>query len=454
MRIRQISVTNLFGKFNHSVQLNLTDRITIIHGPNGLGKTALLKLINALFTRDYFVLSSIPFGALYVDFENGCQLSVSQNYQNEMFADDRPIPSLTFTWITSDEIPPERQIVEPDDLSTTRDYRFSFPPDFIEHEIPELERIASRLWHNRITDETLTISEIFERFGDKLPIPNEFSRARRRVSEWLRKVTQDFSVRFIEAERLIKLRSEQNIRRSQKGSNVSRAVQAYSTELASEITSKLAESAALSQSLDSTFPRRLIQFRQEDALSETSLREHLERIEAQRSRLINVGLLDKEEEGVFPISLELDEHKRVLSVYVDDTETKLGVFQELAQKIELMQDIINRRFSYKSIAVNKETGFVFQTDDGHKLSPTDLSSGEQQQIVLTYELLFKGSDQNLILIDEPEISLHVAWQMQYLKDLQSIIGLVPFDILIATHSPQIINDRWDLTVKLTGPVHG
>jgi predicted ATP-binding protein involved in virulence len=57
----------------------------------------------------------------------------------------------------------------------------------------------------------------------------------------------------------------------------------------------------------------------------------------------------------------------------------------------------------------------------------------------------------LILIDEPELSLHVAWQVQFLKDLARVIKLSSFDVLLATHSPQIIDTRWDLTVELKGP---
>ena len=45
-RIRQVSVTNLFGLFNHTIPLKMDDHITIIHGPNGFGKTMVLKLLN------------------------------------------------------------------------------------------------------------------------------------------------------------------------------------------------------------------------------------------------------------------------------------------------------------------------------------------------------------------------------------------------------------------------
>ncbi len=81
-----------------------------------------------------------------------------------------------------------------------------------------------------------------------------------------------------------------------------------------------------------------------------------------------------------------------------------------------------------------------------ELTPTQLSSGEQHELVLFYELLFRLKPDSLVLIDEPEISLHPDWQLQFLDDLKKIIELSPFDALVATHSPLIIGERWDLAV--------
>ena len=80
-----------------------------------------------------------------------------------------------------------------------------------------------------------------------------------------------------------------------------------------------------------------------------------------------------------------------------------------------------------------------------------LSSGEQHELVLFYELLFKVEPNALVLLDEPEISLHLAWQQQFLGDLVEMVKLSSFDVLVATHSPGIIGKRWDLTVELKGP---
>jgi predicted ATP-binding protein involved in virulence len=100
---------------------------------------------------------------------------------------------------------------------------------------------------------------------------------------------------------------------------------------------------------------------------------------------------------------------------------------------------------------SQNEGFTFRTASGELLSAEGLSSGEQHILIQIYDLLFSDKPDSLILIDEPEISLHVAWQLSFLEGLHQITGLVPHDIVLATHSPQIIGERWDLTVELQEP---
>jgi predicted ATP-binding protein involved in virulence len=143
-----------------------------------------------------------------------------------------------------------------------------------------------------------------------------------------------------------------------------------------------------------------------------------------------------------------------LLVYLKDSEEKTGVFDKLIDRMELFTDILNnRRFTFKTIRINREKGFVFLTSKGKNLNLTDLSSGEQHEVVLLYELIFKAKQNTLVLIDEPEISLHISWQTEFLEDLLQIIKLQNIQIIIATHSPQIINDNWHLTVDLAKQVN-
>jgi predicted ATP-binding protein involved in virulence len=233
------------------------------------------------------------------------------------------------------------------------------------------------------------------------------------------------------------------------------AVIAYAEELASTIQQSLAIYANLSQSLDRTFPSRLVSQVPTPSLPPEQLREALATLEHQRSRLVDLGLLDRERELDFRELQSIEERNRdVLSVYVTDAHQKLSVFNDLSNKLELFKRSINERFLYKEMSFNSKSGFVFKTSDGQALPASKLSSGEQHEVVLFFELLFKVSPNSLILIDEPELSLHVLWQQQFLEDLSNITRLGGFDVLLATHSPQVIHHRWDLTVELKGPPSG
>ncbi len=223
----------------------------------------------------------------------------------------------------------------------------------------------------------------------------------------------------------------------------------YSEELAVAIKATLTQYAELSQRLDRTFPARLVGQSVSEGLTRVEIKQRLDEFETKRRRLTESGLLDQESGQAFQIPTTFDDTKAsVLSVYAEDVDQKLAVFDELAEKIDLLKSIINRRFKHKRMVVSRDSGIRFTTDTGQPLDATNLSSGEQHELIMLYELLFKVQRDSLILIDEPEISLHIAWQQEFLQDLSDMVRLSGFDVLIATHSPQIINDRWDLTIEL------
>ncbi|HLP46458.1 MAG TPA: AAA family ATPase, partial [Candidatus Kapabacteria bacterium] len=143
----------------------------------------------------------------------------------------------------------------------------------------------------------------------------------------------------------------------------------------------------------------------------------LSELKSKRSKLIAVGLLEQEQGKDDEDLQKVDESNiDVLSIYIQDVKKKLGVFDDLTEKIDLMVNLINKRFLYKRLSINNKVGFVFKTQEGKNVHPTSLSSGEQHELVLLYEMLFKVKPDSMILIDEPELSLHVVWQQQFLKD--------------------------------------
>ncbi|WP_426990565.1 AAA family ATPase [Pseudarthrobacter sp. Y6] len=132
-------------------------------------------------------------------------------------------------------------------------------------------------------------------------------------------------------------------------------------------------------------------------------------------------------------------------------DQKLESFRELLSRLDLFTETLNRRFHRKRVFFREDRSLAIEGSSGRMLSVANLSSGEQHELILTKYLLFDAKPNALVLIDEPEISLHVAWQKAFLDDLQSFSSVSNVRFIIATHSPQIINNSWHLTQALGDP---
>ena len=61
-----------------------------------------------------------------------------------------------------------------------------------------------------------------------------------------------------------------------------------------------------------------------------------------------------------------------------------------------------------------------------------------------YNLIFETSPGGVCLIDEPEISLNVSWQTQFITDIIDVAKVSPQQYIIATHTPQIVSTHAEL----------
>ncbi|MFS4439624.1 AAA family ATPase [Paracoccaceae bacterium GXU_MW_L88] len=84
---------------------------------------------------------------------------------------------------------------------------------------------------------------------------------------------------------------------------------------------------------------------------------------------------------------------------------------------------------------------INRAKDRSMINILDASSGEISIVAGMLGVASNIEDNSLILIDEPEISLHPEWQEQYVELLRSTFS--PFSgchFVIATHSPIILSD--------------
>lgn len=449
MRLSEFRVYGLFGLFDHVVPLNLDERITIIHAPNGFGKTVILKLISAMFGGSLATFREFEFTRAEYEFDDRSILRVEQiEDEPNLFKERQPSKFRRYNIRLVGGL--DDLIWDPEENGASRLRWSDISPSVWERFVPQITRLSSREWRDDNRNEIIGPVELFDRYIDYLPTS---IRRRAPQPEWLRTLRSSFSCRLIETQRLLSFQKKENSYNKDEPS-MTLAVQNYSSELKASIERVLAESATLSQSLDQTFPNRLLQRmgQQTNLVSEIELRERLSSLEEQRDRLSRAGLLDSSKDGSIVSGSQFDDATlKILHTYVEDTTAKLSIYDDILSKIELLLDVINSRFKFKSVSVSRAEGFQFTDVRGRRLQPQNLSSGEQHELVLVYDLLFNSKKNTLVLIDEPEISLHIAWQRRFLSDLRRIIELTGIDAIVSTHSPQLIGQDLSLTVQLQPP---
>lgn len=433
-KITEIRIYGLFGHLNHKIPLN-DEGITFIHGPNGCGKTTVLRLVSAIFAWDTSSLFEINYSNIEIEMDDRSIFSVARKLETKEDS-DRLIPELNFSLSTHTD----------GSFTLSRDYEgVRFPSSEIEEFLPFLVRVSPREWVDRNSGNRLEYADVLDKYSDRLP---HFSRKKR--PDWLISYIESINLHFIKTQRLLKVDYAAVRRGRPDEQSVTDVIKIYSDEIKELISRKLAEQAAVSQLHDRSFPERLLSVTTDESVSEELIRQRYSETEKKIQGLVDAGLIDQQRNISLPSKKFEETERKVLSLYLHDVNKKLSVFDELQNKIQVFLEIIAGKLRTKRFSVNRTEGFYIESlhRPGERLLPTQLSSGEQHQIVLFYELIFKSEKNSFFLVDEPEISLHIDWQRSFLGEIHKISSLGDRNFLIATHSPQIIGSYRELAIAL------
>ncbi len=380
MRITKISVKGLFGMFDHEIPLNQESRITIVHGPNGVGKSVLLNMIDSLFNYEFQFLKDIPFEEFCVELQEGAVADL-KSYVNVVKSDDGRSISIMYTDVTETKFTPFKPLnIKPEQVN--RAVKEAFP----NHSKLQLQGrtfwLQDDLYVGLISaDEQLVWPDFMSRrdfFGN---YPELYSKIYGTDTVWFRHICDDINIDTISAQRLFERGTLESL--------------SDWTDEDQPATRTFAFYDTIDLHFNSTFGEEL--------------------------------------------------------------------WENSMQEVMLFLEILNERLLFKSASCpmvdNQHYKLVFNADDGREIPYSTLSSGEQHLMYLYFRLIF-GFGYNmlspvgprLVIIDEPELSMNVVWQRNFLKDLQRIVELRKFDVLIATHSPEVIYDKWDWAVALGAKV--
>lgn len=397
VRLEKIEVQKLFDQYDYpNISLFTNERVTILVAPNGFGKTTLLEMLYRIFSlkcadSESFRLllaeiQAVPFESVRLQFDYGTSITLRKLKGEKSCAENEKIFYL-------------------EDLASLQD--------------------------------TTTV----QKFIDTLPF---------------------IPVKFIKSSRLTDY-SKYSIRKKKERKEYNSLLSTYCTEIKDRIESLFSIYAEIAEDYECTAMARLTD-RNDDIVSFHQFLHPPYSIMSRDEAVDKLALLAKDREflrntGFIKVNQKLplgpDPEKitdntqllKAITLHVRDCQEKYQLFELLRQKILLLHEIINDLFLDKTFNINYENGFEI-IRLGKIIDISKLSSGEQHQIILYYDLIFNSEPGTLVLIDEPEISIHIEWQREFLKNLQKISEIINCDFIVTTHSPDIVNDKWNLIVQL------
>lgn len=117
----------------------------------------------------------------------------------------------------------------------------------------------------------------------------------------------------------------------------------------------------------------------------------------------------------------------------------------IEKRIEVLFKEINSYFvdSDKYISIEKDTNMlVFKEGRDEKtITLSMLSAGEKQLLLILMTVFLMDERHAVLLMDEPEVSLHIEWQERLIKSLRKLNKNC--QLIVTTHSPSIFASGWE-----------
>jgi ABC-type sulfate/molybdate transport systems ATPase subunit len=130
--------------------------------------------------------------------------------------------------------------------------------------------------------------------------------------------------------------------------------------------------------------------------------------------------------------------EQVLEPFLRGNEARLEALKPLYIALTSAVNSVNDLFLNKHIKLHLAEGLYIWTLDGDPLRPDQLSSGEQELLILFCEVISALRPDTILFVDEPELSLNVSWQRNLMSALLRCASGSDVQFVIATHSIEML----------------
>ena len=472
-KMERIIVKNLFGKFNYDLNLDNGYEVSILIAPNGFGKTTIFNILSFIFhpTLDEFeTIQYIPFDEFSCELSNKTILKLKKEKNELLFI--IAISEQLKTSIAGSISVNFNTVSFLQDFLTS-DKRLSYN-EFMEQKYKEYTEARLSYFEKKTDDYKDDLAENRKNYYywthtfDNAQSYDNFTKPIEGFKNLYKNVTNGLSINYTQANRLLIVN---------KRGGAKDVLDIINNDILNKFTilnNKYGDSLSkgkdkileifLTMSFDNNnYQEMALETKRdivkglEDYISRITHYNNLNLIEPSNiitkdfSKILERTFLEFDNMSVSNINgvgqftlLRLS----LINMYLQAFSNALMTFEDFYNKLKLLTEILNERnkITMKTFTFSRTDGIEINTD-GKILPLKKLSSGEKNDLVMFYNLIFKSKNGGIVLIDEPEISLHIEWQETVLDKMLKICKLNNLQAIISTHSPHIVSGHVELLIN-------
>lgn len=140
------------------------------------------------------------------------------------------------------------------------------------------------------------------------------------------------------------------------------------------------------------------------------------------------------------LDYQVNMSNRIVQLFTSGAADAQQQAQQIASEKSHFHDMVDELFCDTGKRIDRESNELFFWQRDERLSPYKLSSGEKQMLIILLTALVQNHEPYVMLMDEPEISLHIDWQKRLISLIRELNPNA--QIILTTHSPAVIMDGW------------
>ncbi|QQW43871.1 AAA family ATPase [Enterobacter hormaechei] len=417
-RLDSVQIEGFWGRLNASCSFN--ENVNIIIGRNGTGKTTFMNILHSVLAVELESINENNFDRVTIKIKDGNKvktIKVEKKY-------DPSRPLSTFEYVISRKRYVIRSI---DDRRMPFSMRRKFQEDIdnLKSELHDLVALSSLSVYRLRSGEDL---EIRDNYGSKFINPIDF-----RLEQLLQNLTK-YQLSLSQRARDVSTNLQKEVLASILYSKEDTVSEAYNWKFDKESERRSLISAYSQLGAIDSDVRKKINFHI-DAIDKTFL--ELKDAEKNKKEVLNIDYRSFE---------ALRKTQRIIKMSLKAEEAVKEIFSPINLFTDtLHQFITDKKFHFLS-------GELLLENNHGLINHKNLSSGEKQLLILFIETLLQQNKPFIFLTDEPELSLHIAWQRNIIPAIKQLNPNA--QVIAATHSPEVASKYRNAIFDMEKLVHG